>query len=115
MRNRGFEFEVKAAEYLAERGYRILARNQNYRVGEIDVIAELREPSGVILVFIEVRMRDERSLIKAEETISPTKQKRLLRAIQTYLLTYRGSAQQIQIDLIAFEGNQVRHFRNFIG
>ena len=45
--------EVRAEQYLVERGYQILARNAVFPGAEIDLIAQ----DGRVIVFIEVKMR----------------------------------------------------------
>ena len=114
MRKDGDIYEEKAAVYLVEQGYTLLARNQYYRVGEIDLIAEERLASVTTLVFIEVRKRDEKSGIEPEETILFSKQRRLIKAIQLYLLSYRGHASQVRIDLIGFKSERLVHRKDFI-
>ena len=45
--------EVRAEQYLVERGYQILARNAVFPGAEIDLIAQ----DGRVIVFIVVKMR----------------------------------------------------------
>ena len=51
----GREKEQIVAEYLCGKGYEILERNFNCRLGEIDIIA--REKESNTLVFCEVKYR----------------------------------------------------------
>jgi putative endonuclease len=113
-RAHGTEYELKAADYLEKQCYRILARNVNYRCGEIDLIAEEAGARGTTLVFIEVRKRDPQAWITPEESITYPKQQRLRRAIERYLCKYTGRAQNVRIDLIAFAGEEMKHFRDFL-
>ena len=46
----GSRYEIYAAAYLEERGYRILEKNYRCRAGEVDLIGQ----NGRYLVFIEV-------------------------------------------------------------
>ncbi len=110
----GTQYENKAAEYLIESGYGILAKNVNYRWGEIDIIAEGSGPRGIVLVFVEVRKRNDSNWIQAQESITPQKKGRLIRAIQSYLIHYRGKAQSVRVDLIAFQSETLQHFQNFM-
>ena len=109
-RSVGNRYEEMASQYLLENGYEILARNVVYRCGEIDIVAR----QGDTLVFVEVRKRDPRSGIAPEETLTPTKQKRLLRAIRLYLARYSGTAARARIDLIGFTGEHLTHFEDFM-
>ncbi len=110
----GHQFEVEAALYLTHLGYEILAKNVNYAFGEIDLIAEVTEQQSKTLVFIEVRKRDPRGWIRPEETLTYPKQRRLLNAIQRYLVRYRGKASNVRIDLIASDGQKLHHFKDFM-
>ena len=110
MRSKGNRYEELAAEYLLAQGYAVLAKNVNYRFGEIDLVA-FQKPG--LLVFIEVRERGDGSWIRPEETISPAKERRLRMAIQSYLAQYRGPATEARIDLIGFDGERLVHLKDF--
>ena len=110
----GGRYEKKAMEYLLSKNYRILGQNINYKFGEIDLVAEERVRSRVYLVFVEVRKRDSRGFLRPEETITPDKKRRLVHAIQKYLLSYRGSAKEMRIDLIGFWDETITHHEGFI-
>ena len=113
-REHGFGYEEKAAAYLTERGYRLIARNVNFKSGEIDLVLENGSGRKLELVFVEVRKRGAGSYIRAEETLTYTKERRLRSAIDQFLLRYRGHAQSIRVDLIAFQNEELRHFPNFL-
>jgi putative endonuclease len=81
----GQEHEALAERYLQQKGMTIKARNYRCKAGEIDLIAE----HGGTLVFVEVRYRGHTSLVSSEESVTPTKQRRLIRAAQHFLLKYR--------------------------
>ena len=59
----GREAEARCAEYLRERGYRILAMNYACRGGEIDIVAA----KGAYLAFVEVKERANRRFGEARE------------------------------------------------
>jgi putative endonuclease len=112
----GDRWEREAEAYLGRIGWRVIARQVRYRTGEIDLVAE--ESVGAverILVFVEVRYRASGALIPASESVGPRKILRLNRAIKLYLSTYRGGAEGIRVDLIAFEGGVLTHLRNITG
>lgn len=77
----GLEAETVAAKYLEGRGLKILARNVHCRGGEVDLIALHR---GVV-VFVEVRLRKHASFGGAAESITATKQRRIILAAQHWL------------------------------
>ena len=106
----GMHYEDRAVDYLAQKGYEIIARNVIYRFGEIDIVAK----KGYSLVFVEVRKRDPRFGITPLETVTFPKQQRLLLSIQAYLARYRGKETQVRVDLIGFQGDEVAHYEDFL-
>ncbi len=73
--------EQRAADYLQERGLRIVERNFRCRGGEIDLVAR----DGDTLVFVEVRARSRQTFGGAAESITAAKQGRILLAARHYL------------------------------
>ncbi|MDD3673769.1 MAG: YraN family protein, partial [Synergistaceae bacterium] len=72
--------EEKAAEYLTQIGYRIIAKNVSCRHGEIDIIAN----DGDEIVFVEVRTRSFGWVMPPEFTVGPEKIKKLKRAARIW-------------------------------
>ncbi len=101
----GQRAEALSALYLRLKGYRILERNWRRRGGEIDIIAE----KGSTLVFVEVKARRGARFGSPEEALTPTKRKRLLTLAQIYLSSYKGKAQRVRLDVLAWraEGRKV--------
>jgi len=97
----GARGESLAAEYLQEQGYTVLARNWRLsRLGEIDIVAR----EGGCLVFVEVKTRRNRTYGLPEESLTRTKQVRLLSLAQEYLATEVGSQDVAwRIDVVAIE------------
>jgi putative endonuclease len=79
--NRGAAAEGLAARFLASQGLAIVSRNYRCRGGEIDIVAR----DGPTLVFVEVRMRRNRSFGGPAESITFAKRRRLRLAAQHYL------------------------------
>lgn len=77
----GARAEAMAADFLSQRGLRVVARNYRVRGGEIDLICR----EGATLVFVEVRLRRSRAFGGAAASIGKAKQARLLLAAQSYL------------------------------
>ena len=100
--------ERLAARHLERRGYHILARNWRCPVGEIDLVAE----RGDTLVFVEVRTRRGDRLGTPQESITPSKQAKLIETAQTYLAEAELGERDWRIDVVAVEmsprGNVVR-------
>jgi putative endonuclease len=104
--------EEKAAEYLTQIGYRIIAKNVSCRHGEIDIIAN----DGDEIVFVEVRTRSFGWVMPPEFTVGPEKIKKLKRAarIWTESRKYIGFWR---IDLIAItikegSGPSIEHIKD---
>lgn len=83
---RGDRGERAVAAYLAERGYRLLARNFRCRWGEIDLIAA--DPDGT-LCFVEVKTRSAGAIALPRESVTPAKQRKLRLTAECYLVRRR--------------------------
>lgn len=103
----GDHAEAVAARYLATRGVRVLERNVYNRGGEIDLIGHDQET----LVFFEVRYRGAGSLAGAAESITPTKQKRLIRAVQFYLHRHGLWDSNCRIDVVAIAPGERKKYQ----
>jgi len=73
--------ESQAAAFLAQKGYRILERNYRCRMGEIDLVAMEQET----LCFVEVKARTRPAFSDPLESVTATKQRRIIRAANLYL------------------------------
>jgi putative endonuclease len=91
--------ERVAAEHLASRGYAIRDRNVRTRYGEIDLIAE----KGDLVAFVEVRCRRGGAMGSAIESLSWSKQARLVALAEAYGQEHPELPGQWRIDLIALD------------
>jgi putative endonuclease len=66
---------------LNRRGYEIVTRNWRCRVGEVDIVSRRAE----IWYFFEVRTRRGQEFGTPEESLTPTKQQRMIDVALTYL------------------------------
>ncbi len=98
-RQRGHDIESLTAQWLEQQGLVMVARNQHARGGETDLIMR----DGEYLVFIEVRYRASLSHGSPLETITPSKQRRLIRAARFYLLDKRLSCP-CRLDAVGVTG-----------
>ncbi len=85
---RGALVEAQAAAFLEAAGLRILARNVQWRGGEIDLIAR----HGQELVFVEVRARSRTEYGGAAASVTRAKQQKIIRSAQGWLLGRYGQA-----------------------
>lgn len=84
-RLKGLALEQQGGRYLSARGLRLLTTNYHCRAGEIDLIMQ----DGRTLVFIEVRFRRSGLRGSPVETVTPVKQRRLIRCARHYLMSHR--------------------------
>lgn len=103
----GNHTEAVAARYLQSRGVTIVERNVFSRGGEIDLIGR----DGEALVFFEVRYRGAGSLAGGAESVTPAKQRRLIRAASFYLHRHGLWNIPSRIDVIAIAPGDVKKYR----
>ena len=96
--------EALCALLLRLKGYRVLGRNLRTPEGEIDILAR----RGRILAVIEVKSRDE--ALVAGESVTPAKQRRLLRAARYLMGRMADSAGlSIRFDAMLVSKRGVSH------
>lgn len=74
--------EDAACRYLADKGYRIIARNYKCRIAEIDIIAY---DSRGVLCFCEVKTRRNSNFGYAYEAVNSAKIHQLIKGAQSYV------------------------------
>ena len=95
----GQAVETLVIPLLKEKGYRIIERNWRIRRAEIDIIAWQDET----LCFIEVRSKSSKTFGSPEESVSPTKAKRLHLAAAAYLTRWSHKAPYCRFDFVAVD------------
>ncbi|MBO7747929.1 YraN family protein [Paenibacillus sp. MWE-103] len=94
----GLYGETKAAEYLEDRGYRILDRNWRCRAGELDIVA--RHESEI--VFVEVRTRRAGGRFgTAVESVDGRKRLQVRSIAEVYLSMNKLHGSRLRFDVIA--------------
>ncbi|MCZ7644917.1 MAG: YraN family protein [Planctomycetota bacterium] len=83
---KGEDFALKL---LKKRGHKLLERNFRCAQGELDLVTWHRGT----LVFVEVRARDEKDPAHPAETVTPAKQKKVVRAAHWYLARRAGDRE----------------------
>lgn len=102
-RQTGAEYERKAGEYLAERGYEILKYNFRCRMGEIDIVAR----DGEYLVFCEVKYRARPGKGHPSEAVDRRKQQVISKCAAYYLMSERRTDIPCRFDVVSVEGNEI--------
>lgn len=105
---KGRQSEKEAALYLKQQGLQIIEMNYRCKGGEIDIIAQDRET----LVFVEVKSRALSQFGSAIESITKTKQKRIIFAARYYLLKLRHRIPTCRFDAILIDGQALRWEKN---
>jgi putative endonuclease len=94
---KGRKGEEKAAEYLREKGFDILACNFLCPAGEIDIIAGKRD----LLVFVEVKCWEVFTAEDLQYAVNGNKQNRIRRAAEHFLVKNVDLRQcRLRFDLI---------------
>jgi len=104
--------EQAAADFLAERGYQLVARNVRTPYGEIDLIAS----KDGLTIFVEVKARTTSRYGPPEVAVTPRKQAHMLACAEHY--AQQNEIDHWQVDVISVEKAQGRsvitHFENAI-
>ena len=99
--------EVRAEQYLVERGYQILARNAVFPGAEIDLIAQ----DGRVIVFVEVKTRTGGASY-GREAVTLAKQKRICRGAVAYMMKNGLMNRQARFDVIEIQGTRLTHIKD---
>ena len=91
------EAETLAANFLEERGMRIIERNYRFERGEIDIIAE----DGDELVFVEVKARRSNAFGEPEDAVTPEKEEQIKKVAEGYLFERQIEDRPCRFDVVA--------------
>ena len=91
--------EELACRELIARGYAISARRYRTRHGEIDIVAE----DGETVVFVEVKMKSSADCGIAVESVTPWKQRRVVRMAVDSIARHRLHHRPIRFDVVAID------------
>jgi putative endonuclease len=89
--------EDAAVRYLKRKGYHILARGHDSRLGELDIIAV----DGRTVVFVEVKTRQSGDAGHPAEAIDELKQRRMTQAALAYLKAQGLLKYAARFDVVA--------------
>jgi len=105
----GSSAETLAANYLADQGLKIIERNFSAKTGEIDLIA-LDEKT---LVFIEVKFRKSARFGQPYETVTHSKQQKIIRTAQTFLQKNKKHTKKAcRFDIISILNDDITWFKH---
>jgi putative endonuclease len=106
--------ERAAERYVRRLGYKIVARRERGRLGELDLIAV----DGRTIVFIEVKTRRSHDAGRPDEAVDADKQQRLTRLALAYLKRHDLLEHKARFDVIGVtwpDGAKkptIAHFQN---
>lgn len=99
----GKDAENLAYRYLERAGLKTISKNYNCRGGEIDLICR----HDNTLVFVEVRLRSNPHFGGAAESVTPSKQKRIIHAARHFLMRNSHLSElTCRFDVIAFDSTE---------
>ncbi len=107
--SKGHKGEQIAAEYVKQKGYRVLEQNYRIRQGEIDLIAQ----DGDTLVFFEVKTWRTFGTDQIHYSIDRMKQGKILSIAKVYLQKhpeYDGSPVRFDVILIQGDAGKIEHY-----
>ncbi len=105
----GASGEQQAAEFLKEKGYKILETNFSNKIGEIDIIAKDKE----FVVFVEVKARSSKAFGLPSEAVNFHKQQKIRKVALSYLKSKKILEKvQCRFDVVEVLGDEIRHIEN---
>ena len=109
----GKEGEKRAAKFLKSKGYKIVARNVRFSIGEIDIIVQIEKT----IIFIEVKTRQSAEYCHPREVVDKKKRQKIKQMAMQYYRNKKYSKMgfAIRFDIITLiwpEGEEpkIEHF-----
>lgn len=108
--------EALAEQFLAQKGYTLLAKNARTPHGELDLVTQ----HDGVTVFVEVKTRSSTAYGHPEEAVNAHKQAHLLAAAEAYLQAHPTLEGDWRIDVVAIHrpkngSVEILHFENAVG
>lgn len=106
--------ESIAAEYLFQRGFKIIEKNFHKRWGEIDLIT-LKDDT---LIFVEVKTRMVDDRVSPEESMTPWKINSVKKSALYYKMLHPELPESLRIDFVGivlerdFKALKINHIEN---
>ena len=99
--------EKAAADFLREKGYKILQQNYLLHDGEIDIAAQ----DGQTLVIVEVKTRKNNNFGKPYEAVTETKQRRMMKLAEQFMYRFRVLRLPVRFDIVSITGTEPENFQ----
>ena len=105
---KGFLGEEKASKFLKKKKYKIIERNFKNSIGEIDIIARIKQT----VVFVEVKARESDRFGLPCEAVGHFKQNKIRLVAQSYIKLKRLEKFEIRFDVIEVLDGKINHIEN---
>ena len=105
---RGVLGETLAKQYLIDKGYKILEQNYTTKIGEIDIIAKVKD----IIVFVEVKDRQTKRFGMPREAVTVYKQNKIRKVAMQYLVSKHLTNSMVRFDCVEILGDTITHIEN---
>jgi putative endonuclease len=100
--------EDRTLAYLQQRGLKLVERNFRCKGGEIDLV--LAEAGSGLLVFVEVRQRNNQRYGGAAASVTRSKQAKLIIAAEVFLQRY-AQPPACRFDVVAIDDDAIEWIR----
>ena len=109
----GSYFEQHACQFLQQQGLILIAQNwQQPKVGELDLVMLECGQAWSTLIFIEVRQRVRSDFGDAALSITPAKQRKVIKTAHYFLQQYPEYANnECRFDVIAYDTQHAKHVK----
>jgi putative endonuclease len=98
----GRQAETRAENYLLKKGFSTVNRNYSWKTGEIDLIMEKKD----LLVFVEVRLRQNSEYGSGADSVTYSKQTKIINTAKRYLQTSGHKWESYRFDVVSI-GKQI--------
>lgn len=104
----GVKGEQLACDYLVNNGYKILHKNYECSIGEIDIIAKQKN----VIVFVEVKQRSSTKFGFPREAVTKHKAHKIRLVAEYYLKCEKITSPKVRFDCIEVLGEEITHIEN---
>jgi putative endonuclease len=108
-RTKGQLREKQACDFLQKNGLKLITKNFRYLNGEIDLIMQKKDE----IIFIEVRSKASKEYGLPYESVTPTKQRKIVKTAMFFLQKKNWlNKVNCRFDIISIYQNQLEWFEN---
>ena len=104
----GIAGETQAKEFLIKKGYQILEMNYTTKLGEIDIIAKIKDTT----VFVEVKGRQTKRFGLPREAVTPYKQRKIRLVATQYMQSHKLWDKKVRFDCVEILSDTITHIEN---